>query len=544
MVAANHRFTVSGTLDNGMRYEWQLLALPKGGTMAFVTNGNAVRLEFQGCDSLTLLAAAHTDYAFDYDRNYHGDAPHDRVTSEIDRAARSSVAKLKSSHIKDYQSLFNRVTANFGPTAVEQRNAPTDQRKLTAFESVDPGLAAMQFQYGRYLLIASSRPGGLPANLQGLWNDNNDPPWHSDYHANINIQMNYWPVEVANISECHLPLFDLVTSQLPAWRKAVATAPEFKTADGSFARRGFAVRTSHNITGGMGWRWDNTANAWYCQHFWEHYAFSRDTNFLRTVAYPVMKETCQFWEDHLKALPDGKWVVPNAWSPEHGPEEDGVSYSQEIVWDLFNNYVQAADELGLDHEYRDQIAGLRDHLATPGIGSWGQLLEWLQDSITRSIPNSTRVTITIGTPRIFLPFTPAGRLSVTKTPALAAAAKVTLDARGIDPASDVREWSFAWRLALYARLHDADNAYNMLRHSLPGIHRPIYSACIRPCNSTATSALRQASRNCWYNHRPAKSSCCPLCPNNGPMVKSPACVLVAVTKLASSGTMGNCCPPR
>jgi alpha-L-fucosidase 2 len=378
--------------------------------------------------------------------------------------------------------LFNRVTADFGRTAVEQRNAPTDQRKLTAFETVDPGLAAIQFQFGRYLLISSSRPGGLPANLQGLWNDNNDPPWHSDYHANINIQMNYWPVEVANISECHLPLFDLVTSQLPAWRKAVAAAPEFKTADGSLARRGFAVRTSHNITGGMGWRWDNTANAWYCQHFWEHYAFSRDTNFLRTVAYPVMKETCQFWEDHLKLLPDGKLVVPNAWSPEHGPEEDGVSYSQEIVWDLFNNYAQAADELGLDHEYRDQIAGLRDHLATPGVGSWGQLLEWLQEQHNPKYSElDTRNDHHRHTSHLFAVY-PGREISVTKTPALAAAAKVTLDARGIDPASDVREWSFAWRLALYARLHDADNAYNMLRHffaarnsspNLFGLHPPV-----------------------------------------------------------------------
>ncbi len=140
-----------------------------------------------------------------------------------------------------------------------------------------------------------------------------------------------------------------------------------------------AIRTSHNITGGMGWNWDKTANAWYCQHFWEHYAFGRDTNFLRQTAYPIMKETCEFWEDHLKTLPDGKLVVPDGWSPEHGPVQDGVSYNQEIVWDLFNNYVQAADALGVDKDYRDKIAARRDQLVTPGIGSWGQLLEWMQE---------------------------------------------------------------------------------------------------------------------------------------------------------------------
>jgi alpha-L-fucosidase 2 len=289
-------------------------------------------------------------------------------------------------------------------------------------------------------------------------------------------------VEVANLSECHLPLFDLVTSQLPAWRKAASAAPEFKLADGSLSRRGFAVRTSHNITGGMGWRWDNTANAWYCQHFWEHYAFGRDTNFLRTVAYPVMKETCEFWEDHLKSQPDGKLVVPNAWSPEHGPEEDGVSYSQEIVWDLFNNYVQAADELGVDSDYRNKISAMRDRLATPGIGSWGQLLEWRQEQHDAKSPElDTRNDHHRHTSHLFAIY-PGRQISVTRAPALAAAAKVTLDARGIDSSSDVREWSFAWRVALYARLHDPDHAYEMLRHffaarnsspNLFGLHPPV-----------------------------------------------------------------------
>lgn len=486
IVANGNRIIASGTLDNGMKFEWQVLALNQGGSISLVTETNSTRLDFKACDSLTLLIGAGTDYVFDYAKHYHGEDPHTRVTAQIEAAAKKSFAELKAEHIKDYQTFFNRVSADFGQSTAAQTALPTDQRKLEAFETVDPELEALLFQYGRYLMISCSRPGGLPANLQGLWNDNNNPPWHSDYHANINIQMNYWPVEVANLGECHTPLFDLIASQLPAWRKATAEAKDFRLADGSFTKRGFAIRTSHNITGGMGWKWDKTANAWYCQHLWEHYAFGLDKNYLRTVAYPIMKETCEFWEDHLKALPDGKLVVPHAWSPEHGPDEDGVTYSQEIVWDLFNNYVQAADALGIDNDYRNKIAAMRDRLVTPQVGSWGQLMEWMiEKKGTNAIPKSPELDTPNDhhrhTSHLFAVY-PGTQISVTKTPELARAAKVTLDARGIAPDSDVREWSFAWRTALYARLGDAESAHKMLQQlfssrntciNLFGLHPPM-----------------------------------------------------------------------
>ncbi|HZL78208.1 MAG TPA: glycoside hydrolase family 95 protein [Candidatus Limnocylindrales bacterium] len=486
IVAAGNRLTASGTLNNGMKFEWQLLVLNQGGSVSLVTDTNAARLEFKNCDSLTLLIAAGTDYVFDYAKNYHGEDPHAQVTAQMDAAAKKSFPELIAEHIKDYQAMFNRVSADFGKSNAAQTALPTDQRKLEAFKTVDPGLEALLFQYGRYLLISCSRPGGLPANLQGLWNDNNSPPWHSDYHANINVQMNYWPAEVANLAECHTPFFDLIASQLPAWRKATAAAKEFKTADGNFAKRGFAIRTSHNITGGLGWKWDKTANAWYCQHLWEHYAFGLDKNYLRTTAYPILKETCEFWEDHLKALPDGKLVVPNAWSPEHGPDEDGVTYSQEIVWDLFNNYVQAADALDADKDYRDKIAAMRDRLVTPGVGSWGQLMEWMIEKkgtnvIAKSLELDTPNDHHRHTSHLFAVY-PGTQISAGKTPELAAAAKVSLNARGIDPGSDVREWSFAWRTALYARLRDAGNAHKMLQQlfsarntcaNLFGLHPPM-----------------------------------------------------------------------
>ena len=491
IVADGNLLTATGTLDNGMRFEWQLLVMNEGGSVRLSPGGNNFTnaggiIEFKNCDSLTLLVAAGTDYVFDHAKKYHGEDPHARVTAQLDAAARKSFADLKAEHTQDYQALFNRVRADFGQSTEAQRRLPTDKRKLEAFTTVDPGLEALLFQYGRYLMIACSRPGGLPANLQGLWNDNNKPAWHSDYHANINIQMNYWPVEVANLGECHTPLFDLLASQIPAWRAATAQAKDFRLADGSFTQRGWAIRTSHNITGGMGWKWDKTANAWYCQHLWEHYAFGLDKDYLRNIAYPILRETCEFWEDHLKALPDGRLVVPKAWSPEHGPDEDGVTYSQEIVWDLFNNFVAASDALGKDLAYRNKIAALRDRLVTPQVGSWGQLMEWMVEkkgtnAIAKSPELDTPNDHHRHTSHLFAVY-PGTQISAGKTPALAAAAKVTLDARGIADNSDVREWSFAWRTALYARLRDAEHAHQMLQQlfsarntciNLFGLHPPM-----------------------------------------------------------------------
>jgi len=477
-----NRLTASGQLSNGLKYEWQILVQAEGG--ALETNSGA--LSFSRCNSLTILTGAGTDYALDFAHNYRGDDPHKSVLAKLEAASRKGYKALRAEHVKDFQTLFNRVTLDLGNSSEGQRALPTDGRKREAFKAVDPELEQLLFQYGRYLLIACSRPGGLPANLQGLWNDSNDPAWHCDYHADINIQMNYWEAEAANLGECHLPFLELIGSQLPAWRRATASADELRTPAGALTTRGFAIRTSHNIMGGMGWKWDKTANAWYARHFWEHFAFGQDEAYLREVAYPVLRETCQFWEDHLKRLSDGRLVVPNAWSPEHGPEEDGVSYSQEIVWDLFNNYVLACDALGLDKPYRDKIAGLRDKLVVPGVGSWGQLLEWMTE---KRGTNALAQFRELDTPQdhhrhtshLFAVY-PGYQIDSLRTPALAAAAKVSLEARGTAADSDVREWSLAWRTALYARLHDGERAHQMLqqlfsdRNTCPnlfGLHPPM-----------------------------------------------------------------------
>jgi alpha-L-fucosidase 2 len=480
IVANKNNLTGAGALNNGLKYEAQLVAVNSGG----VLQTNSSSLTFTNCDSLTIVVAAGTDYAMDAAKNYRGEDPHARVTKTVADAAAKKYAALKTAHEKDFHALFDRVALNLGKPSAEQIALPSDKRKILAATTVDPQLEELLFQYGRYLLISCSRPGGLPANLQGLWNDSNRPPWGSDYHANINVEMNYWPAEPANLAECALPLFDLVQSQLPSWRKTTALAREFKTQSGAMTTRGFAIRTSHNIYGGMGYKWDNTANAWYALHFWEHYAFSGDKKFLQQTAYPYLKEVCEFWEDHLKTLPDGKLVVPNAWSPEHGPTEDGVSYAQEIVWDLFNNYVAAADALGVDKTYRDKIAAMRNQLATPGTGSWGQLLEWMNEKTgTNAVAGAPELDTPNDhhrhTSHLFGVF-PGQQISAGKTPELAQAAKVSLDARS--DTGDVREWSFGWRTALYARLADGEGAHRELqqlfstRNTCPnlfGLHPPM-----------------------------------------------------------------------
>jgi alpha-L-fucosidase 2 len=445
------QLSFSGKFNNGIHYVTEARILPQGSGTVAIKDG---KVQLKNLTSVVIVVGAGTNYVYDAAKRYAGTDPTPRIAQQVDLAAKKPFETLKAEHITQYQKVFHRANIDLGTTPSDRAALPTDKR-MAAQSALggDPDFEELQFQYGRYLLISCSRPGAVPANLQGMWNDSNSPPWYSDYHTNINIQMNYWPAEVTNLSEYQTPLIDLVKSQIPAWRKATAASPEYKTPGKTL--RGFAVRTSHNITGGMGWRWDKTANAWYCQHFWEHYAFTGDKKFLRSTAYPILKETCDFWEDQLKTLPDGRLAVPHGWSPEHGPDEDGVSYNQQIVWDLFNNTVQASTELGIDSDYRARITAIRDKLVGPKIGSWGQLQEWMTD---RDDPKDQHR----HTSHLFGVF-PGRQISAANTPEFARAAKVSLDARTNAPGGDVNEWACAWRAAIYARLHDGENAHTLLR---------------------------------------------------------------------------------
>lgn len=447
---SGHRVTFSGALSNGISYEAQMQVIVDGGQVS--TTGDT--LTFSHCNSITLILGTGTSYVMDYARNYHGDLPHARVTQQVDRASAESYSQLKHDHVADYRSLFDRVHLDLGATSADRLALPTDARKILAENGGDPQLEQLLYQYGRYLMIACTRPGGLPSNLQGTWNDSNNPPWDSDYHTDLNIEMDYWPVEVANLSECALPLFDLVDSQIPSWRTATQADPEYKLASGERPTVGFDMRASFNITGGMGWLWIKTTDAWIMQSYWEHYAFTGDKEFLRTRAYPLLKETCEFWDQELKPTSDGKLVVPNGWSPEHGPTEDGTSFNQELVWDLFTNYIAASNALDVDPAYRARIASLRDKLLTPKIGHWGQLQEWVED---KDDPNDhhRHTSNLIGV-------YPGHEFTSQGTPAMMQAAKVSMLHRG--SIGDVAEWSFAWRGALFARMHDGDNAHLQVTH--------------------------------------------------------------------------------
>ena len=441
--------TFDGTFANGLNYTARVRMIAEGGSIASEKDA----CTFDKCNALTLVLAAATDYLPDHTKNWKGEPPAPLVKAQLDKASAKRYETLKQAPLADIASFMNRVSIDLGATDAAQRDLPTDKR-LEAYGkgAVDPELEAMLFQYGRYLLQACSRPGTLPANLQGLWNNSNSPAWSSDYHANINVQMNYWLAEPSNLADCHTALIDLMRSQIPVWRKATAEAKEFTTDKGP--AQGWALRTSHNIHGGLGWKWDKTANAWYCQHLWEHYAFSGDKTYLKEVAYPIMKEICLFWQSQLKTLPDGRFVVHNGWSPEHGPDEDGVSYSQQIIWDLFNNTVEAADALGIDKPFRTDIARVRDNLVGPKIGKWGQLQEWMTD---RDDPKDQHR----HTSHLFAVF-PGRQISMEKTPDVAKAAAISLEARG-EAGDSRRSWTWPWRCALWARLGNAEKAYHMVR---------------------------------------------------------------------------------
>jgi alpha-L-fucosidase 2 len=319
-------------------------------------------------------------------------------------------------------------------------------------------LEQTMYDYGRYLLVSCSRPGGLPANLQGLWNDSNGPAWSSDYHNNINVQMNYWGAEPADLGDCHEALIGYVKAQVEPMRQA--TRKEFGA-----TTPGWTARTSQSIFGGTSWEWNTVASAWYAQHLWEHFAFTQDRAYLRDTAYPLIKEIVTFWQARLVKNADGLYVSPNGWSPEHGPREDGVMYDQQIVWDLFQNYLDAAAVLGVDAAFASGVRTMQSQLAPNRIGSWGQLQEWQTD---RDDPNDDHR----HTSHLFAVY-PGRQITLAKSPQFAAAAMVSLKARCSDRGAiftadtvvgdSRRSWTWPWRASLFARLGDGYRAGEMFK---------------------------------------------------------------------------------
>lgn len=446
VVAANGTtLQITGKLDNGLAYDGEVNVKTEGGSAHVESDGKGgSELVISKADGFTVLLAAATDYSNQRDQHWRGEAPGIKVKQALAATLGKTFTQLLAAHLQDYQALFGRVAIDLGNTPAEQAALPTYKRLVAYKTKGDPQLEALLYQYGRYLLISSSRKGGLPANLQGLWNESNNPPWRSDYHSNINIQMNYWLAEPTNLSECHFPYLDYINSMREV--KKESTRKEYPGV------RGWTVKTENNIYGGSSFLWNTPGSAWYMQGIWEHYAFTQDKAYLKNFGYPILKEVVEFWDDHLKRRPDGTLVSPLGWSPEHGPTEDGVTYDQEIVYDLFTNYIQAADVLGIDKAYRDRVADMREHLLKPKIGKWGQLQEWETD---RDDPKDTHR----HSSNLF-GLHPGSRISTLKTPELAKAAKVSLLARG-----DVSTgWSMAWKINFWARLQDGNHAYTILNN--------------------------------------------------------------------------------
>ncbi|MEI6176460.1 MAG: glycoside hydrolase family 95 protein [Verrucomicrobiota bacterium] len=469
--ASENKLVSVGKLANGFEYEAQLLVLHDNGTLRVgdttATAENpwkiavpTANMAFEKCDRVTLILGAGTNFVQDHTKGWLGVHPHAAVTRRVDAAGKRDFGDLLAQHVKDFQSIFRRFSIALGTTAPELR-AKTTLARLEDYnekQTNDPELEALFCQFGRYLLISCSRPGSLPANLQGVWNDSNQPAWAGDYHSNINIEMNYWPAEVANLAECHEPFIDYVNSIREV--SALNTRKQYGDV------RGWTIQTMNNACGISFWKWNPPGSAWYAQHLWEYFAFSRDIRYLRQTAYPVLKEICQFWDDRLKRRPDGTLVTPDGWSPEHGPAEEGVTYDQEIIYDLFTNTIDAADALSDDKEFRDHIAGLRDKLLKPKIGRWGQLQEWEED---KDDPKDDHRHVS----HLFALY-PGRQITKAGTPDLAKAAEVSLKARGEKSTG----WSRAWKINFWARLWDGDYAYKMLRNLLTVVRetKVIYGA--------------------------------------------------------------------
>lgn len=446
--ARSGRITVAGALDsNGMRYETQAQVVHEGGRRADQPDGSvAVR----GADAVTLVLAAGTDYADNYP-TYRGPDPNWRVTELVKSASHKGFAALRADHEADHGELFDRMALDLGGTTPA---VPTDE--LLASYGTDPtadrALEELFFAYGRYLLIASSRPGSLPANLQGVWNIHAEPPWQSDYHLNINLQMNYFPAEVTNLAETAAPLHDYIDSLREPGR---VTAREMYGAE-----QGWVAHHASNIFGWTG-AWDHPAyffpesGAWLSDQLYDHYRYTMDSGYLAEVAYPVMVEAARFWLEFLQVDPrDGQLVVTPSRSPELGPATAGASMSQQIVWLLFTDVAEAARIVG-DTEFAATADAVLARL-DPGlrIGSWGQLQEWKADL---DDPNEHHRHVS----HLFSVH-PGRQVSPHTTPELAEAATVSLNARGDDGTG----WSKAWKINFWARLLDGDRALKLLGDQL------------------------------------------------------------------------------
>lgn len=464
---------IYGTGPDGMGMKFESVLVPfsyKDGSLTATDRG----IRAEGCSEVTLLLYAATGFnGFDKSPSLEGKDPHAEIakhrsplagTTE-DRAAdaagktaddsRGSYTSIKKAHTEDFSRLFNRVSLKL-PADEAREKMPTDQRLKAYGREEDPGLVARIFQYGRYLMISGSRPGGQPLNLQGLWNDRLLPPWNSGYTLNINLEMNYWPAEVCNLSECHLPLFSLI--------REISENGE-KIAKDMYGLDGWAIH--HNISiwregypsdGFVYWFFWNMSGPWLCSHIWEHYLYTGDRDFLAEY-YPVMKGAAEFCSGWLVENKDGKLVTPAGTSPENAylmPDGtpasvcEGSTMDQAIIRNLFCNTIAAAEELDTDEDFRKGLSAKLEKLRGYTTGSDGRILEWDKE-YTESEPQHRHISHLFG-------LYPGNDIAGSEE--LCEAARKSLEVRG----NEGTGWSMAWKTALWARLHDAAMADETLRN--------------------------------------------------------------------------------
>ena len=422
-------------------------------------------------DRLRVPAARGATLTIVAGTNYSATSPGFRGPLKVADITPGDYLKLRDAHIAQHRRLFRRVELDLG--GKDLSGTPTDERLAAVQKGADdPQLTALYFQYGRYLLMSSSRPGGLPANLQGVWAQGMHPSWEADYHVNINIQMNYWPAEVTNLSECHLPLFDFVDR---------LRAPGRHTARTAYGCRGFVVHFTTNpwgqtaLWGSTQWGLWHGGSGWLARHFWEHYLFTGDREFLNQQAWPVLKEASEFYLDYLVEDPRTKqlWAGPAA-SPENryrtpdGGQADvdiGPAMMQEIVDDTFMMAVRTAEILEIESEFRARLSAARARLAPMKIGKYGQIQEWSQD-FEEADPGHRHMSQLYG-------LHPAARFTVRGTPEMAAAAKKTIERR-LAHGGGHTGWSRAWIINFWARLEEAELAHQNVialldRSTLPNL---------------------------------------------------------------------------
>ena len=449
--------------NNSMEFALRIQAQHKGGSVKATTDGKLVA---KGADEVIFILTADTDYKINFDpdftdpKTYVGVNPVESTDAMMKAATARSYDELKARHQEDYLSLFNRVKINLNPNAPMTLEFPSiydlpTYKRLASYRKgkADYKLEEIYYQYGRYLLIASSRPGNMPANLQGLWANGVDGPWRVDYHNNINVQMNYWPACPTNLSECNWPLIDFIRTLVK---------PGEKVAQSYFGARGWTASISANIFGfasplssqDMSWNFNPMAGPWLATHVWEYYDYTRDKQFLKEVGYDLIKNSAIFAVDYLWKRPDGSYTAAPSTSPEHGPVDQGATFVHAVIREILLNAIDASKVLGVDAKERKQWQEVYNNLVPYQTGRYGQLMEWSRD-IDDPKDEHRHVNHLFG-------LHPGHTLSPITTPELAKAARIVLEHRG-DGATG---WSMGWKLNQWARLQDGNHAYKLFGNLL------------------------------------------------------------------------------